>query len=151
MPQSVAPLILNDGVVFRCGWPTRIRLLVRWVIPSVKGTDSSGRGWLLGKRWNSSRILWSTPVQISGISGGGILEKSQHLFPLMPFWFPAGQHSAAEDFRTIGLVWFGSSSTPAGGQCPAKAVGILLLSLILHSLVQLAPSTMNSGALNIFL
>lgn len=89
-----------------------------------------------------------------------LLEKSQRLFPFTPFWFPAGSHSAAEGFRTselrgmwwiFALVWFRSSSTPAGGQCPTKTVGIMLLYLILHSFVLLTPSTMNSWALNIFL
>lgn len=117
--------------------------------------DFSGLGcFFWGERGISSRILWSTPVWTFGVSGRGMLEKSQRLFPFRPFGFPLEPLTTSElrgMWWMFALVWFTSSSTPAGGQCPAKTFGILLISLILPTFVQLTPSTINSWVLNIFL
>lgn len=72
-------------------------------VVSAHRADFSGLGCLLGGRWNSSRILSSTPVWTSGDAGGGKLDKSQRFFPFTSFWFPAGRHSAAGHFRTFEL------------------------------------------------
>lgn len=115
----------------------------------------SGLGcFFMGERGISSQILWSTPVCTFGVSGRGMLENSQRLFPFRPFGSPPEPLTTSElrgMWWIFAFVWFPSSSTPAGGQCPAETVGVLLISLILPTFVQLTPSTINSWVLNIFL
>lgn len=65
-------------------------------------------GWG-GERGISSRILWSTPVWTFGVSGRGMLEKSQRLFPFRPFGFPPEPLTTSElrgMWWMFALVWF---------------------------------------------